>query len=59
MLDPYVRLTLRPEGNGTFATQYTVPNVYGVFKYVLDYKHLGLSYVQLTQQVSCSYCPVA
>ncbi len=30
---------------------FKVPDVYGVFKYVIDYKHLGYSYVQLTQQV--------
>lgn len=51
MLDPYVRLALQPAGNGTYSVTYKVPDVYGVFKYVLDYKHTGLSYVQQTQQV--------
>jgi len=28
-----------------------VPDVYGVFKYVLDYHHAGYSYINLSQQV--------
>lgn len=29
-----------------------VPDVYGVFKYVLEYHHAGYSYINLSQQVS-------
>ncbi len=59
MLDPHVRLGLTPEGNGTFAVQFKVPDVYGVFKYVLDYRHMGYSYVFLTEQVGESYSMLA
>lgn len=51
MLDPYIRLPLRHEGNGTYSLQFKVPDVYGVFKYVIDYKHLGYSYVSISRQV--------
>lgn len=51
MLDPYVRLPLKPDGKGTFALQFKVPDVYGVFKYVIDYKHIGYSYIDLQHTV--------
>lgn len=51
MLDPHVRLPLKHQGNGTYSVQFKVPDVYGVFKYVVNYNHQGFSYVQLTQQV--------
>jgi oligosaccharyltransferase complex subunit beta len=51
MLDPYVRLPLTHDGEGTFKVAFKVPDVYGVFKYTIDYKHLGYSYVQMTKQV--------
>ena len=38
MLDPYVRKTLTNTGNGTFSARIKVPDVYGVFKFQVDYK---------------------
>eukprot|EP00199_Chlamydomonas_sp_CCMP681_P000714 CAMPEP_0119107804 /NCGR_PEP_ID=MMETSP1180-20130426/11608_1 /TAXON_ID=3052 ORGANISM="Chlamydomonas cf sp, Strain CCMP681" /NCGR_SAMPLE_ID=MMETSP1180 /ASSEMBLY_ACC=CAM_ASM_000741 /LENGTH=437 /DNA_ID=CAMNT_0007093347 /DNA_START=11 /DNA_END=1324 /DNA_ORIENTATION=+ len=51
MLDPHVRLPLEHDGKGTFSVRFKVPDVYGVFKYVVNYKHQGYSYIELTQQV--------
>ena len=38
MLDPYVRKTLSNTGNGTFSARIKLPDVYGVFKFQVDYK---------------------
>lgn len=51
MLDPHIRLPLVDEGNGTFSLAFKVPDVYGVFKYVVDYRHLGYSYIEISHQV--------
>ena len=51
MLDPHVRLTLSHNNKGTYHVRFTVPDVYGVFKYVVDYQRTGYSSVQLSQQV--------
>jgi oligosaccharyltransferase complex subunit beta len=46
MLDPHVRTTLvSGTKNGTFSAVVKVPDTYGVFKWVLEYKRLGYSWV--------------
>jgi oligosaccharyltransferase complex subunit beta len=46
MLDPHVRTTLKSSsGNGTFSAVVKVPDTYGVFKWVLDYRRLGYSWL--------------
>lgn len=55
MLDPYLRVPLVAAGNGTFAATVTVPDVYGVFKWVLDYRRPGLSW--LREEVTVSVRP--
>ena len=45
MLDPHVRSTLTSNGNGTFSAVVKVPDAYGVFKWVLDYRRLGYSWL--------------
>ncbi len=50
MLDPHVRQHLSHLGNGTYSLRFKVPDVYGVFKYVINYKHLGYSYIQVGAQ---------
>ena len=52
MLDPYIRKTLTNMGNGTFAAKMTVPDVYGVFKFQVDYTRPGLSWVKKETVVS-------
>jgi oligosaccharyltransferase complex subunit beta len=48
MLDPYVRATLAHDGAGRFSTRVKVPDTYGVFKWVLDYRRLGYTYIEMT-----------
>ncbi|KAJ9521237.1 hypothetical protein QJQ45_022972, partial [Haematococcus lacustris] len=54
MLDPHVRLPLSHDGQGNFSVRFKVPDVYGVFKYVLTYRRPGYSYVDLVQQAPVS-----
>lgn len=53
MLDPAIRVTVK---NVTEAGKYTVdltaPDVYGVYKFVLHYRHAGYSTLYVEQQVS-------
>ena len=49
MLDPYVRQPLVAGADGTFKLAFKVPDVYGVFKYVIDYRHAGYSYINLQE----------
>jgi oligosaccharyltransferase complex subunit beta len=51
MLDPHVRAAMRPAGNGTFIASFRAPDVYGVFKWVVDYRRQGLSWVQASAVV--------
>ena len=37
---------------GRFFKRFKIPDVYGVFKFVVDYHRLGLTHLELTQQVS-------
>lgn len=50
MLDPHVRTTLQHDGQGTFSTAFQVPDVYGVFKFVIDYNRPGYNAIELSQQ---------
>lgn len=45
MLDPYIRKTMQDLGNGTYAATVKIPDVYGVFKWIVDYHHPGLSWI--------------
>ncbi|CAG9460098.1 unnamed protein product [Pedinophyceae sp. YPF-701] len=47
MLDPYVRRTLSHDGKGNFKLEFKVPDVYGVFKYVVRHRDPGFSAVDL------------
>lgn len=40
-----------PQHQGTFATNIHVPDVYGVFKFVIDYRRKGWSTIHLEEQV--------
>ncbi|KIZ07826.1 oligosaccharyltransferase complex subunit beta [Monoraphidium neglectum] len=51
MLDPYIRQPLQHAGDGKFSLRFTVPDVYGVFKYAIDYHHAGYSYINLEHVV--------
>ena len=52
MLDPYLRITLDSPGkNGTFSQVVKVPDVYGVFKWVLEYRRLGYTWLSQVMTV--------
>jgi len=50
-IDPFVRQTM-VNNNGKLSAQFTVPDVYGVFKFVVTYTRLGLTRVHTSTQVS-------
>lgn len=50
-IDPFVRQTM-VNNNGKFSAKFTVPDVYGVFKFVVNHDRLGLTRVQTSTQVS-------
>ncbi|KAL3159401.1 hypothetical protein ABBQ38_009831 [Trebouxia sp. C0009 RCD-2024] len=52
MLDPHVRATLQPDNKGLFSTRMKVPDVYGVFKFVISYHRLGYTSIEESWQVS-------
>jgi oligosaccharyltransferase complex subunit beta len=41
MLDPYVRRNLKADANGVFSLDFVIPDVYGIFKFHLDYHRFG------------------
>jgi len=45
MLDPYVRLTLKNEGNGKYKTAFTIPDIYGVFTFKIEYTRRGYGFL--------------
>jgi oligosaccharyltransferase complex subunit beta len=52
MIDPYIRTLLKSNGKGVYSTNFTVPDVYGVYKFVLNYHRLGYSYLDLAHTIS-------
>jgi len=52
IIDPYIRTTLKHDSKGTFGAKFQVPDVYGVYKFVVHYQKLGYTFLDLTQQVS-------
>mgnify|MGYP001810618464 CR=1 FL=1 len=50
-LDPFVRTTLVNK-NGDFETKFQIPDVYGIFKFVVDYKRIGYTNLFSSTQVS-------
>ena len=52
MIDPYIRVNLKASSEGKYTTTFQVPDVYGVFKFVIDYHRVGYSNLDIQQQVS-------
>lgn len=50
-IDPFVRTTLKNK-NGKLSTVFKVPDVYGVFKFLVDYRRVGYTHLYNVQQVS-------
>lgn len=51
-IDPFVRTFLNQSSNGVFYAQFMLPDVYGVFKFKVEYNHLGYTYLTSNTQVS-------
>lgn len=52
MLDPYVRTKLQHNDQGHFYTAFKVPDVYGVYKFVINYHRAGYTPLELAKTVS-------
>ena len=50
-IDPFVRTYLKGT-NGKFKTVFKLPDVYGVFKFLVDYRRIGYTHLFDVQQVS-------
>jgi len=50
-IDPFVRTTLKGNG-GKFKAVFKLPDVYGVFKFLVDYRRVGYTHLFDVQQVS-------
>jgi len=51
-IDPFVRTYLTPSENGVFSVQFKLPDVYGVFKFKVDYDRIGYTHLFSSTQVS-------
>jgi len=52
-LDPFVRTTLKSTGStGNLEARFQLPDVYGIFKFNVDYKRLGYTYLYSSTQMS-------
>lgn len=52
MIDPWYRLNLEHDGNGLFFKQFKVPDVYGVYQFIVNYHRHGYTSIELHQHVS-------
>merc|ERR1712080_604349 len=50
--DPFTRSYLTPSENGVFNIQFKLPDVYGVFKFKVDYDRIGYTHLFSSTQVS-------
>jgi len=50
-IDPFVRTTLK-NTNGKLRSTFKLPDVYGVFKFLVDYRRVGYTHLYDVQQVS-------
>lgn len=51
-IDPFVRMYLTPSANGEFKAAFKLPDVYGVFKFKVDYDRVGYTHLFSSTQVS-------
>mgnify|MGYP000928819507 CR=1 FL=1 len=51
-IDPFVRQTMQRQPDGTYIARFKVPDVYGVYKFQVDYKTEGLTHLFSSTQVS-------
>ncbi|XP_029047155.2 dolichyl-diphosphooligosaccharide--protein glycosyltransferase 48 kDa subunit [Osmia bicornis bicornis] len=51
-IDPFIRMTMKPVGNGRYEARFKIPDVYGVYQFKVDYTRIGLTHLYSTTQVS-------
>ncbi|EEB12305.1 Dolichyl-diphosphooligosaccharide--protein glycosyltransferase 48 kDa subunit precursor, putative [Pediculus humanus corporis] len=51
-IDPFVRQFLIHKSNGKYEAEFTVPDVYGVYQFKVDYNRIGYTRLYSTTQVS-------
>jgi len=51
-IDPFVRTALKHDQSGKYAVTFKLPDVYGVFKFVVDYNRIGYTHLFSSTQVS-------
>jgi len=51
-IDPFVRVTLKNDGKGRLSTRFRVPDSYGVYKFLVDYRRVGYTHLYDVRQVS-------
>jgi oligosaccharyltransferase complex subunit beta len=51
MLDPYFRTTLAAS-NGVYTAALQMPDIYGVFKFVVNYSRTGYTNLEVASQVN-------
>jgi len=51
MLDPYIRTTLEADGQGKFSKVVTLPDVYGVFTFRVEYNRIGYTFLDAADVV--------
>jgi oligosaccharyltransferase complex subunit beta len=51
-IDPFVRTALKHDQLGKYAVTFKLPDVYGVFKFVVDYNRIGYTHLFSSTQVS-------
>lgn len=51
-IDPFVRVYLTADAGGLFSVEFKVPDVYGVFKFMVDYNRVGYTHLSSVDQVS-------
>jgi oligosaccharyltransferase complex subunit beta len=51
MLDPYIRTKLTHAGDGKYVASFRVPDVYGVYKFSVDYRRTGYSILSFFDNV--------
>jgi len=50
-IDPFVRATLTPSEDGTFSARFTVPDVYGVFQFKVEFNRVGYTRLYSATQI--------
>lgn len=49
-IDPFVRQTMK-QTNGRYRAEFKIPDVYGVYKFVVDYNRIGYTHLYHSTQV--------